>query len=71
MGAKRACYVDVWLDGVRVYAGGQEMLWDVNSVGPASLEAVEYYAGPAQTPAKYTRVNQECGTLVLWTRRGP
>jgi hypothetical protein len=38
---------------------------------PATLEGVEYYTGAAQIPAKYTRVNQECGVLVLWTRRGP
>ena len=71
MGAKRGCYVDIWLDGVRVYAGGQDVLWDVNGIPPASLEAVEYYAGPAQTPARYMRANQACGTLVLWTRRSP
>lgn len=70
MGAEPDCYVDVWLDGVRVYAGGQDMLWDVNSMVPGMLEAVEYYAGPAQIPPDYTRANQDCGVLVLWTRRG-
>lgn len=70
MGAHPDCYVDVWLDGVRVYAGGQDMLWDVNSMVPGMLEAVEYYAGPAQIPPHYTRANQDCGVLILWTRRG-
>jgi hypothetical protein len=73
MGARPMCYVDVWMDGVRIYAGGLmgAPLFDVNSVMPATLEGVEYYTGAAQIPAKYTRVNQECGVLVLWTRRGP
>jgi len=71
MGAKPACYADVWLDGVRVYEGGATgaMLWDVNSIGPKSLEAVEFYAG-GNVPIGYSRPNQECGVLLLWTRRG-
>ena len=71
LGAKPACYADVWLDGARVYEGGTgQMLWDINSIGPASLEAVEYYAS-ATVPIRYSRPNQDCGALLLWTRRGP
>jgi hypothetical protein len=72
MGAKAGCYADVWLDGVRVYAGrDNEPLFDINSIQPALLEGVEYYAGAAQIPARFTRVNSVCGVLVVWTRRGP
>jgi hypothetical protein len=46
-------------------------LFDVNSMMPGLLEGVEYYSGPAQVPARYSRVNLECGVLLLWTRRGP
>jgi hypothetical protein len=74
MGAKPACYVDVWLDGVRLYAGqlgsmGQP-LFNVNSIQPGDLEAIEYYAGAASVPAKYARSGLDCGVLVMWTRRG-
>jgi hypothetical protein len=32
------------------------------------LEAIEVYLGPSQTPPQYTRVGQNCGTILLWTR---
>jgi hypothetical protein len=70
MGAKGGCYADVWLDGVRVYSGrDNEPLFDINSIQPALVEGVEYYAGAAQIPARFTRVNSVCGVLVVWTRR--
>jgi len=71
VGAKPACYVDVWLDGVRVYEGARgQPLFDINTLQPAILEGVEYYAGASQTPIKYMRPNLDCGVLVVWTRRG-
>ena len=74
MGAKPACYVDVWLDGIRLYTGqagsmGQP-LFNVNSMQPGDLEAIEYFAGAASVPPKYFRSGLDCGVLVLWTRRG-
>ena len=71
LGAKPACYADVWLDGALVYRGDMPgaMLWDVNSITTGGLEAVEFYAN-AQTPIRYSRPNMECGVLLLWTRRG-
>jgi hypothetical protein len=70
MGAKPACYVDVYMDGALVYRGDVPgaLLWDVNSVPPVNLEAVEYYSS-AQVPVRYSRANMECGVLLLWTRR--
>lgn len=71
-GARPACYADVYLDGVRVYTGvSGASLWDVNSIEPGSLEAIEYYSGVAQIPIQYRRSGQPCGVLLLWTRRGP
>jgi hypothetical protein len=70
LGAQPACYADVWLDGALLYRGDMgSMLWDVNSMAPGTLEAVEFYAS-AQAPIRYSRANMECGVLLLWTRRG-
>jgi len=32
------------------------------------LVAGVVYLGPSQTPPQYTRVGQNCGTILLWTR---
>ena len=68
-GARPQCYALVWLDGVLVYGyRDREPLFDVNSVSPADLEAIEYYAGGGQVPTKLAGSNAACGVLVLWTR---
>lgn len=43
--------------------------FDVNSIPPTQIEAVEFYATPAQTPLRYARLNSSCGVLVIHTRR--
>jgi hypothetical protein len=65
-GSKPACYVDVYIDGVRLYPPGR--LIDLNAMSPAQVEAVEYYAGPSQLPLEYQRLDA-CGALVIHTRR--
>ncbi|HJU74565.1 MAG TPA: carboxypeptidase regulatory-like domain-containing protein [Gemmatimonadaceae bacterium] len=73
------CYPDVYLDGVVVYASGSErnlpagtpddvVLFDVNSLDPAELAALEFYGGPAQTPAQYNKTGSACGVLLIWTK---
>ncbi len=70
-GAKRACYTQVFVDGVRVFAPAEGApLFDVNSLDPTEIEAVEYYRGPAETPVRFATPDSECGTLVVWTRIG-
>jgi hypothetical protein len=71
----RACYPDVYLDGVAVYSSGSEeqmgdVLFDVNSINPAHVSAIEFYAGPAQMPAQYNRTGSACGALLIWTKLG-
>jgi hypothetical protein len=71
-GARRDCYAAVYLNNAVVYRGRpQEPLFDINSVRPDQLEAVEYYAGAAETPLEYGTLDSTCGVLVLWTRRTP
>jgi hypothetical protein len=71
-GARPACYMDVWLDGVRMYQFGftpPQPLFDVNSLSPYSLEGVEVYVGTAQIPAKYnSQFSSGCGVVLFWTR---
>jgi hypothetical protein len=63
------CYVDVYLDGIVVFGGAGGPLFDVNSVPANQIEAIEYYSGASQVPAKFNRTGAACGVLVIWTRR--
>ena len=70
-GAPAACYSQVFLDGVRVFAPGSgQPLFDVNWLTPRGIEGIEYYRSPAETPAQYSSIDAACGTLLIWTRRG-
>lgn len=69
-GARAACYAQVWVDGVHVYkARDGEPLFDLSSIMSREIEAVEYYTGPAETPAIYANLKSTCGVLVVWTHR--
>jgi hypothetical protein len=66
------CFPIVYLDGAVLFNNrAGSLVPDVNSIVPASIEAIEYYKGPAQTPARYSTLNSECGVLVFHTRRTP
>jgi len=68
----KACYALVYLDNALIYAArNKEPLFDVNSIPPERIEAIEYYAGPAETPLRYSVLGSVCGVLVIWTRRTP
>lgn len=69
-GARPQCYVNVYIDGAIVYSAAPNApLFDVNSLSPNGIEAMEFYSGPAQVPARYNRTNAQCGVLLIWTRR--
>lgn len=68
----RACYFQVFLDGVMLYnptAGGLPP--KVDEFRALNLEGVEVYRGGAQTPSRYSGSSAACGTVLLWTRRAP
>ena len=66
------CFAQVFLDGMALYAGaGRGIVPDLNSIPPASIEAIEFYGGPASLPLRYSHLNSECGVLVIHTRRTP
>lgn len=64
------CYSQVYLDGA-LMNGSREPTepFDVSTIPAHQIEAIEFYAGPAETPATYARMGSSCGVLVLWTRR--
>ncbi len=76
------CYALVYIDDHLVWRGQKlmssarggmryswEPLFDINSIPVSEIEAIEYYASAAQTPAKYATLNSECGVLVIHTIR--
>jgi len=71
------CYPDVYLDGAVVFSsgseqdslfGGETVLFDINSINPEHVSAIEFYAGAAQMPAQYNRTGSACGALLIWTK---
>jgi hypothetical protein len=65
------CYSRVYLDQAIVYRGPPQRPFDLNSINAEQVEAIEFYASPAQVPAKYQGLDTDCGVLVIWTRRTP
>lgn len=64
------CYAHIYVDGRPEYTGkpGEE-LFDLGTISPDRIEAVEYYTSAAETPMKYSTLNARCGVLVIWLRR--
>ncbi|HEX7939195.1 MAG TPA: carboxypeptidase regulatory-like domain-containing protein, partial [Gemmatimonadaceae bacterium] len=69
LGLKCGCYAQVYLDRTLLNPGEPTEPFDVNSISPDMIEAVEYYSNPAQTPMRYQARNGTCGVLVLHRRR--
>jgi hypothetical protein len=69
-GARPACFMDVYLDGVLVYDSRhpENGLFDVNTVPPEHIGGIEVYASGGQVPAKYNRTANQCGVVLIWTR---
>ena len=65
-----ACYAQVYLDNVPYFQRrtGEEVP-DVNRIPVAAIEAIEFFSSPAETPARYSTLNSNCGVLVIHTRR--
>lgn len=65
-----SCYPVVYIDRALVFNGGPGAVApDINRFLTEQVEAVEYYASPAQVPAEYSGLNTHCGVLVVHTRR--
>lgn len=57
--------VAVWLDGVKADPSL------INRTPPTEVEGVEYFGGASTTPQEYRKRGPDCGTLLIWTKRGP
>ena len=65
---RNACFPHVFVDGVDI---SPTEVPNINRLSPFQIEAIEYYAGAAQVPAEYNRLNAAgCGVVVIHTRRG-
>lgn len=64
-----SCLANVYLDRMLMYGRRGDPPFDVNSVPPEEIEAIEYYASAAVTPMEYSTLNSTCGVIVIWTRR--
>ncbi|MGH9889535.1 MAG: hypothetical protein ACREBE_28640, partial [bacterium] len=68
-GIMAACYAQVYMDNVLMNPSRPTEPFDINTIDPSQIEALEWYASPAETPLKFSKLNSTCGVLVLHTRR--
>jgi hypothetical protein len=68
-GLVAGCYAQVYMDNKLMNPERPTEPFDINVVPAEQIEALEWYASPAQTPARYTNLNSVCGVLVIHTRR--
>ena len=70
-GSTRPCYAKIFVDNIPMYRGSlEEPLFDLNTIPIDQVEAVEYFAGAAQVPARYGGLGAGCGVMVIWMRKG-
>jgi outer membrane cobalamin receptor len=64
------CLPPVRIDGILVSHGnaGPGDRYNIDSLMPHDVEAIEIYAGPAQVPAQFGGANSACGIVLIWTR---
>ncbi|MBX7119503.1 MAG: TonB-dependent receptor [Gemmatimonadaceae bacterium] len=63
------CYTAVMLDGTWMYDGDRwQTPFNVNSLNPDDIAAIEYYRGLSNTPVELQGIRNSCGVLVIWTK---
>jgi len=62
------CFPKVYLDNQPLSIRSDEVP-EINQFLPENLEAIEMYAGGAQTPARYNTLNSQCGVVILHSRK--
>ena len=65
------CYAQVYVDDILMNGGTPTRYFDIGATYADQAEAVEWYAGPSETPGRYSNLNAVCGVLVIHTRRTP
>lgn len=69
-GAGPACYMDVYIDGALVYNSSARYasLFDLNTIEPGSIEAIEVYSSGSNLPSEFQRTGGACGAVLIWMR---
>ena len=64
------CYLDVYLDGLQVYNVAMRTmpLFNLNTLNPVDIEAIEVYTGSSQIPPQYNKTAGMCGVMLIWLR---
>lgn len=65
-----ACYLAVYLDGIRIWVPGSKEPPNMDDFPVVSLQAAELYRGPSEVPTQYQTTGAACGAILLWTRTG-
>lgn len=60
------CFPQVYLDYTRISTN--KLIPNVGRFSPDQLQAIEVYAGAAETPNRYSGTQSECGVIVFHTR---
>jgi hypothetical protein len=70
-GANSRCRPPIFLDGLLVSHSKVQLSerYDLDSILPTDIEAVEVYSGASQVPAQYGGAHSMCGVVLLWTRK--
>ena len=66
MSSRGRCAASVWMDGLNLGTG-----FDVNSLDPGIILAVEWYPTAAMTPVQFSMVKRgasHCAVIVIWTK---
>lgn len=68
MRGAQGCPPLLWLDGAPAAAAE----YDLDTIDPSSVEAMEVYSGPSEVPIQFHPPMdvQACGVIVIWTRQG-
>jgi hypothetical protein len=63
-----ACYLTLYVDGIRLWTWGQPDLPDLDKLLTVmTIEGIEIYRGPSETPIAYQATGSACGALLIWT----
>jgi len=63
------CFMTVYLDGVQIQTNTRLAQGSVNEgIFMGSIIAIEVYPSGAQTPPRFSTGNNDCGTILLWSR---
>ena len=68
----RGCWVAVYVDGLMIFdrlqPNARENPPDVGQFFAMNLSGIEYYSNASSTPLQFKTLQNNCGTLLFWTR---